>query len=160
MKYYLKENLRLMNTDGELLNEEGKTAYLFRSSSLFGTKIELFHKEEMIGMIQSKFSLVNADYDLFFKEEKIGSLKQRLKYGSSDVEIEGLNWKIRGDLYVQNYQIIDDEDEPIAVIYQEKIDHREYMCIEINKEEKKEEILIAVLAFDLFRKQRLAAITA
>ena len=46
MKYFLKENLRLLYADGQIYDEDGMTVYTYKNETLMFPEIDLYRDDE------------------------------------------------------------------------------------------------------------------
>ena len=160
MKYFLKENFRLFFAKGGFYNEYGEEVYTYQNSALFLPRIDLYKYGVNIGHIQTRFSFFLARYDLIYGNEMIGSLNEKLKFISSELKIEELGWKVKGDIFALNYQIFDENEVLIASVHQELFHLTQHLSIEIYDEYNEERIVLLLTAINQYDKQRNEASSA
>ncbi|MBR4471006.1 MAG: hypothetical protein IKS54_06865 [Erysipelotrichaceae bacterium] len=157
MKYYLKENFRLLYADGQLYNEEGDIVYTYENANIILPRIDLFKYGVNIGHIKKKFTWFLSRYDIIYGAEHMGSLQQQLKFIGSEMYIEDLGWTIKGDFLSMNYDIINEDNELIATVDQEIFRLTQRFYVDIYDEDNEELIVLLVLAINQFDKDRKAA---
>ena len=160
MKYYLKENFRWIKADGQLYNEAGDEVYCYENRGLFLPRIDLYKYDVNIGHVQTRFSWIRAIYDLVYGSEIVGTLNSKLQFIRSSLEIERLGWRVEGDIFSYNFDIINENGIIVAHMNQEVFHMTQHFSIEIFDEDNEELIVLLVLAINQYDKQRKAAAAA
>ena len=160
MRYYLEENFRWFKADGQLYNEAGDEVYYYENRGLFLPRIDLYKYDVNIWHVQTRFSWVRAIYDLIYGSETVGTLNSRLQFIRSTLDIEGLGWRVEGDIFSYNFDIINENGIIIAHMDQKIFHMTQHFTIEIFDEDNEELIVLLVLAINQYDKQRKAAASA
>ncbi len=160
MKYSLKENFRFLYADGQLYDEDGDVAYTYENSTLFFPQINLYREDFLLGYVKKNFTWFLRNYDIYFNDELVDSLDQKFTFFRSELELERLGWKIKGDFFSWHYQIYDENDEMIAQVDQEIFRFTQRFYIDIYDEENEVLIILLVLAINQFDKDVAASSAA
>lgn len=160
MRYYLEENFHFIHADGQLYNEAGDEVYYYENRGLFLPRIDLYKYDVNIGHVQTRFSWVRGIYDLIYGSEIVGTLNQKLHFIRSSFDIDGLGWRVEGDIFSYNFDIINENGIVIAHMDQELFRMTQHFTIEIFDEDNEELIVLLVLAINQYDKQRKAAASA
>ena len=158
MKYYLKEKLRFFVNEGDLMDEEKNVVYRYDNRTKFSPKINLYRNDEKIACVQSEFSLFYARYAMYYRDKEVGKLEQRFNKTEPEFLIQGLGWRVKGDMNAMKYDIFDEKGELLVNVSQQPFDQILRMCIDIKDEEREELILTCVMAVYQYQKQRQAAV--
>ncbi len=160
MKYYLKENFRLLHADGQLYNEAGEEVYTYKNKNVFFPRIDLCKYGINIGHIKEQFRWFLDHFDIVYGAETVGTLEEKLRFLGSEMWIHELGWRIEGDIFSMNYDIYNENDEVIAVVDQEIFRMTQRFYIDIYDEDNEELIVLLVLAVNQFDKNKKAAAAA
>ena len=99
MKYYFKENFRLLYADGSLYDENENAVYDYRNTTLLFPDIELYRDGEFIGHVKKNFTIFLREYDIYLGDELVDRLSQELTFFRSELTLQELGWKINGDFF-------------------------------------------------------------
>ena len=77
MKYYFKENFRLLYADGTLYDENQLPVYTYENQTVFLPQIDLYKYGERIGHVKKNFTLILRNYDIVLNNEVVDSLQQQ-----------------------------------------------------------------------------------
>ena len=94
MKYYFKENFRLLYADGSLYDENENAVYDYRNTTLLFPDIELYRDGEFIGHVKKNFTIFLREYDIYLGDELVDRLSQELTFFRSELTLQELGWKI------------------------------------------------------------------
>ena len=152
MKYYFKENFRLLYADGALYNVNGDPVYTYENTTLFFPQINLYRYGEKVGHVKKNFTFFLRQYDIFVGESLVGSLNQELTFFRQSLSLESLGWRIEGDWMALNYQIYDRNNHMICEVNQEIFHLTRHYTIHILDESQEVMILLLVLAINQYDK--------
>lgn len=160
MRFYFKENFRLLYADGQLYDQYDREVYNYRNETLMFPEISLWRDGSRIGTVKKRFSWFMRHYDLYYQGRYIDTIRQQFTFFASELLLENLGWKIKGDFFSLNYQVYNEDDELIAEVSQEifRLTRRYY--IEIYDNINEELIVLVILAINQFDKDRQAAANA
>jgi len=107
MKLYIKEKRFSWRDQLIVRDEQNELVYKIKSERIsIGDKVHIYdHNEEEILSIEEKKIGFAPKYSIYQNGEKIAAVKQTKNLVASDYEIEKVNWKIKGDVEEEDYEI-------------------------------------------------------
>ena len=152
MKYYFKENFRLLYADGTIYDENELPVYTYEDQNLFLTQTDLYRYGEKIGYVKKNFTLLLRNYDIVLDDQLVDSLQQQFTFFRSELTLERLGWTVRGDWLALDYQIHDEDNRLICEVSEELFHLTRHYCIDILDESREELIMLVVLAINQYDK--------
>ena len=152
MKYYFKENFRLLYADGALYDEYERPAYEYQNTTLMFPKIELYRDGELVGHVKKNFTLFLRQYDIYLGDELVDTLNQKFTFFRPELTLEQLGWKISGDFFALDYEIRDANGILLCDVNQELFRLTRRYYVDIKDEEYEELLVLLVLAINQFDK--------
>ena len=157
MKYYFKENFRLLYADGTLYDENELPVYTYENQTLFLPQIDLYKYGEKIGHVKKNFTFFLRNYDIVLDDEVVDSLQQQFTLFRQELTLQRLGWTIRGDWLALSYKIYDETDRLICEVDQELFHLTRHYCVNILDESREELIMLVLLAINQYDKDLAAA---
>lgn len=157
MKYYFKENFRLLYADGALYNVNDDPVYTYENTTLFFPQINLYRYGEKVGHVKKNFTFFLRQYDIFVGETKVDSLNQEFTFFRQALSLDNLGWRVEGDWMALNYQIYDRYNRMICEVNQEIFHLTRHYTVNILDESQETMILLLVLAINQYDKDLSAA---
>ncbi|MBQ3384516.1 MAG: hypothetical protein IJG59_04795 [Erysipelotrichaceae bacterium] len=157
MKYYFKENFRLLYADGALYDSHNNPVYTYRNQTLFFPQIDLFRYGEKVGHVKKNFTFFLRQYDIFVKGRMIDTLNQQFTLFRQELQLERLGWTIKGDFLALSYQIYDRNGNMICEVDQELFHLTRQYYVNILDESQELLIILVVLAINQYDKDLSAA---
>lgn len=157
MKYYFKENLRLLYADGQLYDASDNPVYSYANTTLFFPRIELYHHGQMVGHVKKNFTFFLREYDLYIGETMTDTLKQNFTFFKPQLELQRRGWRIDGDFLALHYRIYDRNDNVICEVDQELFRLTRRYYVNIYDESQELLLILLVLAINQFDKDLSAA---
>ena len=154
MKYYFKENFRLMYADGQLYGPHDEVVYKYENMTLFLPQVNLYKYGKKVGHIKKNFTLFLRSYDIFIDDVFVDSLDQELTFFHPELSLRKLGWTVKGDFFAWDYEIINERGRVIADVNQEIFHLTKHYCIDIHDESNEELIVLVILAINQFDKDR------
>lgn len=107
MKLFIKEKRFSWRDQLIVRDEQDKLVYKIKSELIsIGNKVHIYDQnEEEILSIEEKKMGFSPKYTIYQKNEKIATVKRENNFFASDYEIEKVNWKIKGNVEEENYEI-------------------------------------------------------
>ena len=160
MKYYFKENFRLLYADGALYDSHNNPVYTYRNQTLFFPQIDLFRYGEKVGHVKKNFTFFLRQYDIFVKERTVDTLNQQFTLFRQELQLERLGWTIKGDFLALSYQIYDRNCNMICEVDQELFHLTRQYYVNILDESQELLIILVVLAINQYDKDLSASSSA
>ena len=160
MKYYFKENFRLLYADGALYDSHNNPLYTYRNQTLFFPQIDLFRYGEKVGHVKKNFTFFLRQYDIFVKGRMIDTLNQQFTLFRQELQLERLGWTIKGDFLALSYQIYDRNGNMICEVDQELFHLTRQYYVNILDESQEMLIILVVLAINQYDKDLSASSSA
>ncbi|MBR2745222.1 MAG: hypothetical protein IKD99_00705 [Erysipelotrichaceae bacterium] len=160
MKYYFKENFRLLYADGALYDSHNNPVYTYRNQTLFFPQIDLFRYGEKVGHVKKNFTFFLRQYDIFVKERTVDTLNQQFTLFRQELQLERLGWTIKGDFLALSYQIYDRNGNMICEVDQELFHLTRQYYVNILDESQELLIILVVLAINQYDKDLSASSSA
>ncbi|MBQ1521934.1 MAG: hypothetical protein IIZ74_04160 [Erysipelotrichaceae bacterium] len=160
MKYYFKENFRLLYADGALYDSHNNPVYTYRNQTIFFPQIDLFRYGEKVGHVKKNFTFFLRQYDIFVKERMIDTLNQQFTLFRQELQLERLGWTIKGDFLALSYQIYDRNGNMICEVDQELFHLTRQYYVNILDESQEMLIILVVLAINQYDKDLSASSSA
>ena len=157
MKYYFKENFRLLYADGTLYDENQLPVYTYENQTVFLPQIDLYKYGERIGHVKKNFTLILRNYDIVLNNEVVDSLQQQFALFRSELTLQRLGWTVKGDWLALNYQIYDERDTLICEVSQELFRLTRRYYVDVLDESREDLIILLVLAINQYDKDLAAA---
>lgn len=107
MKLYIKAKHFSWRDQLIVRDEQDELVYKIKSERIaIGNKVHIVDQnEEEILSIEEKRIGFSPKYTLYQQDEKIASVKKESNLFASDYEIEKVNWKIKGNVDEEDYEI-------------------------------------------------------
>ncbi len=107
MKLYIKEKRFSWRDQLIVRNEQDELVYKIKNELIsIGNKVHIYdHNEQEILAIEEKKMGFSPKYAIYQKQEKLATVKRENNFFASDYEIEKLNWKIKGNVEEEDYEI-------------------------------------------------------
>lgn len=107
MKLYIKEKRFSWRDQLLVQDEQNELVYKIKSERIsIGDKVHIYdHNEEEILSIEEKKIGFAPKYSIYQNGEKIAAVKQMENLVASDYKIEKVNWKIKGNVEEEDYEI-------------------------------------------------------
>ena len=160
MKYYFKENFRLLYADGALYDSHNNPVYTYRNQTIFFPQIDLFRYGEKVGHVKKNFTFFLRQYDIFVKGRMIDTLNQQFTLFRQELQLERLGWTIKGDFLALSYQIYDRNGNMICEVDQELFHLTRQYYVNILDESQEMLIILVVLAINQYDKDLCASSSA
>ena len=152
MKYYFKENFRLLYADGTLYDEQENPVYQYQNTTLLFPEIELYRDGELVGHVKKNFTLFLREYDIYLGDELADTLGQDFTFFHPELTLERLGWTIKGDFFALDYEIRNAEGTLLCEVNQELFRLTRRYYVNIYDEENEELLVLLVLAINQFDK--------
>ena len=160
MKYYFKENFRLLYADGALYDSHNNPVYTYRNQTIFFPQIDLFRYGEKVGHVKKNFTFFLRQYDIFVKGRMIDTLNQQFTLFRQELQLERLGWTIKGDFLALSNQIYDRNGNMICEVDQELFHLTRQYYVNILDESQEMLIILVVLAINQYDKDLSASSSA
>ncbi len=162
MKYYFKEEMRLIYNEGEIFEEEsGNLAYTFKNQKMMFPETHLYSYEgEDLGFIQMKMSWVNGKFELYHRGEYIDTIESKFHLLKHELLFRDMGWQITGNFLGMEFQILDEEGNVLADVDEEMWHLTKQYSITVHDERNAELLLLIVLAIYEYDRANEAAAAA
>lgn len=107
MKLYIKAKRFSWRDQLIVRDEQDELLYKIKSERIsIGNKVHIVdHNEAEILSIEEKRIVFSPKYTIYQQGEKIASVKKESNLFASDYEIDNVNWKIKGNVDEEDYEI-------------------------------------------------------
>lgn len=107
MKLYIKEKRFSWRDQLIVRDEQNQLVYKIKSERIsIGNKVHIYdHNEKKVLSIEEKKIGLVPKYAIYQQGEKIATVKKESNLFSSDYEIDKVNWKIKGNVEKEDYEI-------------------------------------------------------
>ncbi len=156
MKYYFKENFRLLYADGQLYDANNDPVYTYQNNTLILPEIELRQYGNLVGYVKQNFTLLLKSFDIYLGNEYVDSLQEKFRLFVPELYLEKLGWRIEGDFLSLNYEIHDEDNKLICEVNQELFRLTRRYYVNIFDEDREPLIILLVLAINQFDKEKSA----
>ena len=157
MKYYFRENFHLFYADGQICDQNGRDVYDYNYETIFFPQINLYKNGIRIGEIKKRFSWFMRRYDIYYEGRQVDSIQQQFRWFRSELLLEQLGWKIKGDFWALNYQIYNEKDVLVGEVSQELFRLTRHYYVDIYDAFNEDLIILLVIAINQFDKDQQAA---
>ena len=144
---YTALNLGDLHRKIDITDEEGKVKY-FTKSSVFALKGKteimdascnvIAHLEKRPVSLHEKHFITMADGRKFTLSNEIFHIIKDI------TNIEGLGWQLRGNIIGLNFNLLDENDQPIATVGKKLVSVHDKYCIDLYKPEH-EQVVVAIV---------------
>ncbi len=107
MKLYIKEKRFSWRDQLIVRDEQDQLIYKIKSERMtIGNKVHIYdHNEKKVLSIEEKKIGLAPKYIIYQQGEKIATVKKESNLFASDYEIDKVNWKIKGNVEEEDYEI-------------------------------------------------------
>lgn len=108
MKYYIKQSVMTLTERFTIKNEYGEDVFRVEGSFLKIPKSFSIYdmNGQQIVYIEKQLFRWLSRYDVTY-ENKFVTVKREFTFFKTEVSLEGLNWRLQGDYWDHNYQVIE-----------------------------------------------------
>lgn len=144
MKLYIKQNLISLNESFKVFDEDNSVKYEVEGKLIsIGHKFTIYKNKKEVAYIAQKVLNLLPKFDIYMDGEKVASIHKKLSLLHPVYEIEGLDWKIKGNITSHEYSIYEGS-KLIALISKKWLKITD--TYEINIEDKENEIIVLAMA--------------
>ena len=95
-------------------DEKENIKYKVKGKLSFSHKFEIYDKEDQyLGMIKQKMISIFPKFEIYLGKEYVGELKQKVSFFKPKFTLSFKDWKVVGDVWGWNYEVIDGKDNII-----------------------------------------------
>ena len=149
MNLYIKQKVFSWNDKFAVYNENGEPAYFVEGEVFsFGKKLHLYDTAgTQLAFIAQKIASFLPKFTITLKDNRIAEVTKKFSLFRPEYTVKGPNWAVRGNFFIHEYQIIQNE-RPIAYITKEWLTWGDTYKISFNDDIEPEIILSIVLVID------------
>ena len=147
MKLYIKEK-RFSLRDQLLVQDEQKEAlYTVKSERIaIGNKVHIYDqsKENVLSIEEKKIGF-SPKYMIYQQDEKVAAVKKEANLIASDYVIEKIDWKIKGNVEKEDYEIKKGFSK-IASFKKKRFSYGDSYVLDIEEKENAQLVLAIIIA--------------
>ena len=152
-EYSLYTSLKLgdLHRKIEVTDEEGNIKYYTKSGivSIKGKTDIMDAADNVIAHLEKKIVSLHEKQFITMSDGRNFTLSNELLHVVKDVtNIEGLGWKIQGNIIGLNFNLMDEHDLPIATISKKMISIHDKYCIDLYKPDQEPVVVAVVIALE------------
>ena len=163
MKLILKQKILSWFNTYNIFDENDNVVYYIKGELSLGHKLKFFDKNNNeIGLLQEKiFTFLPKFYMYNSLGNELGVINKKFSVLKPKYVLSCNDWRIEGDFWQWNYNIIDKNESRIATI-KKHLSYADNYEIDISKEEDSLLVLMIVIAIDIDKENStsVAATTA
>ncbi len=158
MKLVLKQKILSWFNSYNIYDEYDNIVYTIKGELSWGHKLKIYDKNNIeVGVLKEKVLAFLPKFYMYDNyENELGVISKKLSFVKPKYELSCNDWKVKGDFWEWNYQIVDSVDNKIAVI-QKKFNLADNYIIDISKEENALLVLMIILAIDIDKENNAIA---
>lgn len=149
MKLLFKQRFFSWFDSYDIYDEAGNTVYTVKGQLAWGHCLKVFdaHGDE-IGTVQERIFTLLPKFEVYIQGQYIGCISKEFSFFSPRFNIDFNGWKVDGDFFEWDYQIIGGSGQCIAWISKQLLNWTDTYVIEVRDPQDALYALMLVLAID------------
>ena len=144
---YTALNLGDLHSKIDITDEEGKVKYYTKSSvfALKGKTEIMDASDNVIAYLEKRPVSLHEKHFITMADGRKFTLSNEILHIIKDItNIEGLGWQLRGNIIGLNFNLLDENDQPIATVGKKLVSVHDKYCIDLYKPEH-EQVVVAIV---------------
>lgn len=141
----------------DIFDENGDTVYTVEGQFSLGKRLHILDANgNLTAVIKRRLMTFFPTFDLYLgnEVEYLGSITKEFSLFRPSFSIDYMGWHVDGDLFEWDYEIIDENENEVALISKELFRFTDTYCMEIHNPDAALHVLMLVLAIDAEKESR------
>lgn len=149
MKLLFKQRLFSWFDSYDIYYENGEVAYSVKGQLAWGHKFAVYDSYgDEVGTVVQRVITFLPKFEVYEDNQYIGSISRELSFFTKRYNIDYNGWRIEGDFFEWDYQIVDSRGYPVAYISKELFHLTDTYVIDVPDPDNALDALLFVLAVD------------
>ena len=149
MRLLFKQRMFSWFDSYDIYDEVGNTVYVVKGQLSWGHCMKVFDSYgNEIGMLQEKVLTLLPKFEIFLSGTYAGCIKKEFTFFKPVFDIEYNGWRVEGDFFEWDYQIVDSSGKLVAIVSKELLNWTDTYVIDVNNTADALSVLMLVLAID------------
>lgn len=133
----------------DVFDEAGEVVYTIKGELAWGHLLRIYDaRGNAVGAIKEKILTWLPKYEMYLGEHCIGCIRKEFTLFKPQYHIDYKNWKVDGNWFEWDYQILNSRGQPIASVSKELWNWTDTYVIDVNDPQDALYALMLVLAID------------
>lgn len=149
MNLYFKQRVFSFGQKADIYNERGEVVYTCESEIFtIGRKTHLYdHMGNEVAFIQQQLFSFTPRFYVSMQGRPVAEIVKEFTFFRQSYRIEGPDWKIEGDFFAHDYEIVD-QGRYIATIHKKWMSFGDCFEVSIDSKQNADMVLAVVIAID------------
>lgn len=149
MKLLFKQRLFTWFDSYDIYNENGDTLYTVEGQFSWGHCLHILDRNGThVATVQEKVFRLLPKFELYIGDNLIGCIEKEFTFFKPSYNIDFNGWRVEGEIFEWDYNIINPQEEIVAVITKELFRFTDTYVIEVKNSEDALYALMLTLAID------------
>lgn len=149
MKLLFKQRFFSWFDSYDIYNEEGSVVFTVKGRMSWGHKLEIYNaRGEHVGTLEEEVLTFLPRFRMYVGGRYIGEIKKEFTFFKPSFSLECNGWRVDGDFFEWDYNIIDSNRRALAYISKELLNFTDTYTIDVHEAENALMCLMVVLAID------------
>lgn len=149
MKLLFKQRLFSWLDSYDIYDENGDVIFEVKGELSWGHKLKIYDKNGVhVGTVKEEIFTFLSKFNLYLYDQYVGQIKKEFTFFKPSFILDCNNWYVEGDFFEWDYQIIDDQDNVVAVIDKQLFNFTDTYQLEIFNSKDAIYVLMIALAID------------
>ncbi len=149
MKLLFKQRMFSWFDSYDIYDENGTTVYTVEGQLSWGHRLHILNAAgEHIATVKQQVFTFLPRFDLYLGEELLGTITKEFSFFKPYFTLDFNGWQVEGQLMEWDYQILDSQGTPVAVISKELFNWTDTYSIDVTDPRDALFALMVVLAID------------
>ena len=149
MKLLFKQRLFTWFDSYDIYNENGDTLYTVEGQFSWGHCLHILDRNGThVATVQEKVFRLLPKFELYIGDNLIGCIEKELTFFKPSYNIDFNGWRVEGEIFEWDYNIINPQEEIVAVITKELFRFTDTYVIEVKNSGDALYALMLTLAID------------
>lgn len=141
----------------DIFDENDNVVYTVEGKPSFGKRLHILDANgNLIAVIKRRPLTFFPVFELYRgnEDEYLGSITKEFSLFRPSFSIDYMNWHVDGDMFEWDYEIIDENENEVALVSKELFRFTDTYCMEIHNPDAALHVLMLVLAIDAEKESR------
>ena len=149
MKLLFKQRFFSWFDSYDIYNEEGQTVYTIKGQLSFGHCLKIYDSQGLeIGTVKERILTFLPKFEMYIGERYVGCISKEFTFFRPKFNIDCNGWKVDGDWFEWDYQILNSSGIPVANVSKEIWNWTDTYVIDVFDPQNVLCALMLVLAID------------
>lgn len=149
MKLLFKQRFFSWFDSYDIFDEAGNTVYIAKGQLSWGHRLKVFDAYgNELGVLRERVFSFLPKFEIYQNDQCVGCISKEFTFFRPRYNIDYKGWKVRGDFFEWDYQIMDQMGDCVATISKELLQWTDTYVIDVPRPEDAFSVLMLVLAID------------